>query len=302
MSAARDKRLLLEIARSIAQALKPWAGNSALRVRLPARSSATQTDGWRVTIGDLGKGRPIVQVWLDRFAGKSDRTLSAWFEGTQGQIKVVTQRVKKRLTPVRVITVNDTEEGKHLRLLKPLKAKELELPFHEKHADGETFFGIYGRVGIGDPDGVQRFVIKASDFFIAVASAQQRDREKLDNRETYPQEENRKVVAIHLRRERSGWLATQRKERDNYTCTVCSLHFPDRYGPLGHAFAEAHHRVPLSKVKKCVMTKIDDLATVCANCHRMLHRMDGQRGDVVKLRKIVTRAKQRGKPSSRKQA
>jgi putative restriction endonuclease len=69
---------------------------------------------------------------------------------------------------------------------------------------------------------------------------------------------------------------------------VCDLHFPDRYGPLGHAFAEAHHLVPLSKVKKCVMTKIDDLATVCANCHRMLHRMDGVTSDIATLRKIVT--------------
>ncbi|MFA6962220.1 MAG: HNH endonuclease [Opitutaceae bacterium] len=265
-------------------------------MRLPAGSSATETDGWRVTIGDLGKGRPTIQVWLDRFAGKRARTLSAWFEGTRDQIKVLTQRVEKRLTPVRVITVFDTEERKHLRLQKPLKETELELPFHEKHREGETFFGIYGRVGIGDSGAVQRFVFKASDFFVAVASAQRRDKEKLDNRETYPKEENRKVVALHLRRERSGWLATQCKERDNYTCTVCSLHFPDRYGPLGQAFAEAHHLVPLSKVKKCVMTKIDDLATVCANCHRMLHRMDGDHGDVAKLRKIVACEKRRRKP------
>lgn len=292
MSAARDRKQLVEIARSVAKALKPVAKDYRLRVRLPTRSSATKTDGWCVTIGDLGKGRPTVQVWLDRFAGKTDRTLSAWFEGTRDQIKVLTRRVEKRLTPVKVVTPDEIEVGKYLRLSTPLKVKEMEQPFHEKHGNGETFFGIYGRVGIGDADGVQRFVAKAADFFIDVASAQRRGKAKEDNRDIYPRQENRKVVALHVRRERSGLLATQCKERDNYTCTVCDLYFPEHYGPLGHAFAEAHHLVPLSKVKKCVMTKIDDLATVCANCHRMLHRMDGESGDAAKLRKTVRQAKE----------
>jgi 5-methylcytosine-specific restriction endonuclease McrA len=293
MSAANDKRHLVEIARDVAKVLKPCAKEYRLRVRLHASSSATETDGWRVTIGDLGKGRPTIQIWLDRFARQEDKTLSAWFEGNRKQIKGITQRVKKHLTPVRVVTTKDTEEGKYLRLSVPLKANEMELPIHEKHEDEETFFGIYGRAGISDADGVQRFVAKAADFFIAVASAQRKGKSKgnEDNRDIYPRKENRKVVALHVRRERSGWLATQCKERDNYTCTVCGFYFPDYYGSQGHAFAEAHHLVPLSKVKKCVMTKIDDLATVCANCHRMLHRMEGERTDVAKLRKIVKQLK-----------
>jgi 5-methylcytosine-specific restriction endonuclease McrA len=167
----------------------------------------------------------------------------------------------------------------------------MERPFHEKHEDDETFFGFYGRVGIRDLDGVQRFVAKASGFFVAIASGQRGGKEKVEDRDAYPRQENRKMVALHVRRERSGWLATQCKERDNYTCTVCGFHFPDHYGSRGHAFAEAHHLVPLGKVKKCVMTKVEDLATVCANCHRMLHRMEGVRGDVAKLRIIVKQAR-----------
>jgi hypothetical protein len=244
----------------------------------------------------------MVQIWLDRFAGKDERTLSAWFEGTRTQIKTLVQRVKKELTPVRVVTSNDTEGEKHLRLLNPLRKNELELPIHEKHADDETFFGIYGRFGVGDDVEAQRFIAKASDFFVAVASAQKKSKKKTKDLDIYPRQENRKLVAQHLHRERSGWLATQRKEKDNYTCTVCGLYFPDHYGPLGNAFAEAHHLVPLSKVQKCVMTKIEDLATVCANCHRMLHRMEGKHSDVAELRKVVhkkrvQRASKRNRPS-----
>lgn len=35
------------------------------------------------------------------------------------------------------------------------------------------------------------------------------------------------------------------------------------------------------------------LATVCSNCHRMLHRMDGKRGDVEKLASIIRKHKGR---------
>jgi hypothetical protein len=90
MSASRESKALVKIAHDVAKALKPGAKDYRLRVRLPTRSSATETDGWRVTIGDLGKGRPTIQVWLDHFTGKTDRTLSAWFEGTRDQIKVLT--------------------------------------------------------------------------------------------------------------------------------------------------------------------------------------------------------------------
>jgi predicted HNH restriction endonuclease len=60
------------------------------------------------------------------------------------------------------------------------------------------------------------------------------------------------------------------------------------YGKLGRTFAEAHHRVPLSQLKGKVLTELKDLVTVCSNCHRMLHRMDGKTNDLKKLRAIVS--------------
>ena len=35
---------------------------------------------------------------------------------------------------------------------------------------------------------------------------------------------------------------------------------------------EAHHRIPLCDLEPGTKTKLSDLAMVCANCHRMLHR------------------------------
>ena len=39
-------------------------------------------------------------------------------------------------------------------------------------------------------------------------------------------------------------------------------------------YIETHHKVPLSELKEdqIAETFVDDLALVCANCHRMLHK------------------------------
>jgi predicted HNH restriction endonuclease len=60
--------------------------------------------------------------------------------------------------------------------------------------------------------------------------------------------------------------------------------------------------VPLSKLRGEIRTRIEDLRTVCANCHRMLHRMDGERGDFGKLRRLVRTARGRKRPVRRRGA
>ena len=59
------------------------------------------------------------------------------------------------------------------------------------------------------------------------------------------------------------------------TCEVpgCGLDFEKRYGPLGFACIEVHHKKPLAaRTKKGAKTRLQDLAIVCANCHRMIHK------------------------------
>lgn len=43
------------------------------------------------------------------------------------------------------------------------------------------------------------------------------------------------------------------------------------YGPRGVDFIECHHVKPLSEIEIERKTRLDDLALVCANCHRMIH-------------------------------
>lgn len=54
-------------------------------------------------------------------------------------------------------------------------------------------------------------------------------------------------------------------------CQVCTFHFERAYGELGRDYIEVHHVLPLH-ISGPRETKLEDLAFLCANCHRMCHK------------------------------
>ncbi|MEW8459446.1 MAG: HNH endonuclease [Candidatus Thiodiazotropha endolucinida] len=89
--------------------------------------------------------------------------------------------------------------------------------------------------------------------------------------------EGRVLTRVHKMRERDQGLVAKKKSRvlektGKLECEVCGFDFSEKYGALGHGFAECHHTKPVSSLKPGEKTKLSDLAVVCANCHRMLHR------------------------------
>jgi len=90
--------------------------------------------------------------------------------------------------------------------------------------------------------------------------------------------EGRLCERLHRFRERSARVTKRKKQwvlksLGRLDCEVCRFSFQDRYGPLGSNFAECHHRIPLSELRTGQPTTLSDLAVVCANCHRMIHRV-----------------------------
>jgi len=88
-------------------------------------------------------------------------------------------------------------------------------------------------------------------------------------------EGGRKFVR-HLQRERNPGLA--RKKKDQFTakhgklfCESCTLDFP-AYGDQADAVFEVHHRSALSNSPGEITTTLSDLAVLCSNCHRAIHR------------------------------
>lgn len=97
----------------------------------------------------------------------------------------------------------------------------------------------------------------------------------LDDMEEAP--EGRLLTALHTRRERSRKLVDKRKARalmahGALICEACDLNFAERYGPHGDGFIEVHHTRPLHELPEGGTTRLDELALLCANCHRMIHR------------------------------
>jgi putative restriction endonuclease len=87
--------------------------------------------------------------------------------------------------------------------------------------------------------------------------------------------EGRARLRIHLRRERSRKLIKAFKASlSNFTCEACGTDMEAVYGALGAGYIEAHHRTPVSHLKDGDKTKLADLAALCPNCHRIIHRND----------------------------
>jgi 5-methylcytosine-specific restriction protein A len=56
-------------------------------------------------------------------------------------------------------------------------------------------------------------------------------------------------------------------------CRACGFDFGATYGPRGEGYIEVHHRVPVSQMgADYFVNPIQDLVTLCANCHSILHR------------------------------
>lgn len=84
------------------------------------------------------------------------------------------------------------------------------------------------------------------------------------------------VTVVVRRRERDRGLRERkirraRSEGRRLDCEVCGINFEEVYGPRGKGYIEVHHILPLH-VSGSVATSLDDLALLCGNCHRMVHR------------------------------
>lgn len=62
------------------------------------------------------------------------------------------------------------------------------------------------------------------------------------------------------------------KDTGALRCEACGFDFEEAYGEVGKGFAECHHTRPVSELRPDQGTRLADLAILCANCHRMLHR------------------------------
>lgn len=89
--------------------------------------------------------------------------------------------------------------------------------------------------------------------------------------------EGSRKLATHFVRERNRKIVEAKKkqmlaEAGKLECQACGFDFEVVYGEAGRGYCEVHHLKPLSDAEAEVETSLNDLAVLCSNCHRVIHR------------------------------
>lgn len=289
MSDANDMKTLKSVAQDVLKMLTPPPKGIRLRPTITLKDSTTK--GWRVELAGMGAGEPRFELWFCHWADPRQRRF--WYGFYAAQAETLRQNVEKLpdyLQPERHFSERDMRQtGTTDWVLKvALKKDEFNKPLYEEYYGEYSYYGMFDPIESGQETNLMTVVQRATAFFKDVIRRQQLESEHdIDDSKDYTKAENRRLVRQHLSRERSSALAEERKIRDGYRCLVCQMSFKEVYGEIGECFAEAHHVVPLSRLETIVKSSLKDLITVCSNCHRMLHRMKGEAGDVEQLKRML---------------
>lgn len=118
-------------------------------------------------------------------------------------------------------------------------------------------------------EGMQRYVVflkqrKATNHNSA-AQGKMSDEKILEATEGMMKE------VVFFRKQRNRAIRNQCAARDKYTCRVCGFNFEKVYGERGKKFIEVHHLKPLASYDEEHNVELDDLISLCSNCHSMIH-------------------------------
>lgn len=89
--------------------------------------------------------------------------------------------------------------------------------------------------------------------------------------------EGQVLYKLHKVRERNRKIIEAKKKTilrklGTLNCEACDFNFEKTYGKMGQGFIECHHLIPLSNFETHKETRLEDLALLCSNCHKMIHK------------------------------
>ncbi|CBK42323.1 conserved protein of unknown function, contains HNH endonuclease domain [Nitrospira defluvii] len=300
MSDVEDKEKLTIVAQDILRPL-PVKLRGLANVRTEVKLKESYTKGWRVELGALKHRNVRLEVWFCQYPKEGQRFFWYGFYAAQAEnLRAFIDCLPETLRPVKQFSDLDLRLANGSRqdyvMKRSLQKEYFNHPIYEEYRESGqrySYFGHFDSSLSENSNALAAIVGRALSFFEEVLASLRTtpaavDLGAPDESDVYTGIE-RRVVKLHLSRERSRDLAERCKRRDNYRCRVCEMTFREVYGDIGRTFAEAHHVIPLSRLSSTVESSIEDLITVCSNCHQMLHRLDGEAGDVPKLRRMIHR-------------
>lgn len=151
------------------------------------------------------------------------------------------------------------------------KNPERRAYFEETFLSTEVFISVPTEAGaVGD------FLGELFSLAESRRKADDLDEDRPPVRDGFP--EGKLKERLHTSRERNPEVIRQAKRmaiehHGHLQCACCGFEFASVYGRVGVGFIEAHHTKPVSTLHRDGgVTRIEDIALVCSNCHRMLHR------------------------------
>lgn len=127
------------------------------------------------------------------------------------------------------------------------------------------------------------FILQQDDQILRTV---EKDIEALQLEETYIEGKLQSVLVN--KHERNPNLRAAAIEIHGTCCQVCNFSFNEVYGVLGKNFIEVHHLYPVSNYQgELNVDPKKDMAVVCSNCHRMIHRNPKHPLSLDELRQIV---------------
>ena len=292
----RDKKLFRLSVETLRNELRASSEGSPVRCVERLKIRTNYVGGWYCVVAGLGRGQPRLELWLDRYPSRQSRRFYCGFYcSNKAPIKKLISAAPNYLKPKKTLS------NKHFEKVRPgfwsladsFGTKDYSARYFEEYYGRNYFYGIYDSQKPKNSKIARSVARKALAFFEEVIRNTPAKKLEPPRYSEFPRIENRNIVRIHILRERSPVLSRQCKIRDDFQCKVCRMRFEDVYGELGEEFAEAHHKKPLSSLVGAVKNTPDDLITVCANCHRMLHRMGGNSKDITQLKAAVLKHRKR---------
>lgn len=135
----------------------------------------------------------------------------------------------------------------------------------------ENYFTYANRLGI-NPNVKAPFNVQRKFWMLDAEISITNDSE---TSEDFP--EGNMVERKHKARERNNQVIALAKDKfkrkhGRLFCQVCGFDFEKTYGEIGKDFIEAHHTIAVSEMESDHKTKVEDIAMLCSNCHRMVHK------------------------------
>lgn len=244
------------------------------------------TEGYYITI--FKNKNYGIELWLDYFTNIDRIQLCLTFYSRNKNIaEELLHLVEEHYIPGHITDVYEKRGYNYLKI--PLSHKYFDSYIYEPYEDSFVslyFSDVIDNKTISSKRFLDKLFLEIEYLYEYFSTFKEQEfQPEID----FQYEENRKLVFKHLIRERKTALANKVKELSKYICQICDFKYTEKYGILGANFAEAHHIVPLHTLNSVVKSREEDLICVCANCHRMLHRMEGKAGDIEELRQLVNK-------------